>query len=110
METTEKEACHELMRLLVLGGTGLTGPYAIRRLHELGHEITVFHRGEHAADLPGGVRVLRGDFEKLPNLLRHPAPDVAIHMWAMTERAARSFADFFRGVARRAVVISSGDV
>ena len=98
------------MRILVLGGTGLTGPFAIRRLHELGHEITVFHRGEHAAELPDGVRVLRGDFENLPEALRHPAPDVAIHMWAMTEAAARSFTDFFRGAARRAVVISSGDV
>ncbi len=55
------------MRVLILGGgTTLTGPYAIRRLYALGHEVTVFHRGEHEADLPSGVRHLHGDFARVP--------------------------------------------
>jgi nucleoside-diphosphate-sugar epimerase len=98
------------MRVLVLGGTGLTGPFAVRRLCALGNEVTVFHRGEHAADLPPAVRVVRGDFDRLPPELRRPAPDVVVHMWAMTEAAAQSFVAFFRGFAGRVVLISSGDV
>ena len=98
------------MRILILGGTSLTGPYAVRRLHFLGHEITVFHRGEHEAELPAGVRHLHGDFAHLPRETFDPAPDVVVHMWAMTEMDAESFVDTFRGVASRAVVISSGDV
>jgi len=98
------------MRVLVLGGTGFTGPFVVRRLAELGHEVTVYHRGEHVVEFPGGVRELRGDFENFPDTLRQPAPDVAIHMWAMHETAARRFLDFFRGAAGRAIVISSGDV
>ena len=98
------------MRVLMLGGTSLTGPYAVRRLHALGHRVTVFHRGEHEAELPVGVRHLHGDLAHPPRELLHPAPDVVVDMWAMTEADAQSFVDTFRGVAGRAVVISSGDV
>jgi nucleoside-diphosphate-sugar epimerase len=101
------------MRVLILGGTGLTGPFAVRRLHALGHDVTVFHRGEHEAELPAGVRHVHGDIAPLfhvPRELRKPAPDVVVHMWAMTAADAESFVNTFRGVAGRAIVISSGDV
>lgn len=98
------------MRTLVLGGTTLTGPYVIRRLYSLGHQVTVFHRGEHEADLPAGVRHLHGDFKNLPREVFDPVPDVVVHMWAMTEMDAEALVRAFRGVASRTVVISSGDV
>ena len=44
------------MRVLVIGGTGITGPHVVRRLVEMGHEVTIFHRGQHEADLPPEVR------------------------------------------------------
>src|ERR1035438_3483524 len=55
------------MRVLVLGGTGLSGPFLVRRLYRLGHEVTVFHRGEHECELPAGVRRLRGDLHQPPD-------------------------------------------
>ncbi|MBZ5625648.1 MAG: NAD-dependent epimerase/dehydratase family protein [Acidobacteriia bacterium] len=98
------------MRILILGGTGLTGPFVVRRLHGLGHEVTVFHRGEHETQLPDGVRHIHGDLAHPPVALRHLAPDVVVHMWAMNEADARIFLDCFRGAAGRVVAISSGDV
>jgi len=98
------------MRVLMLGGTSLTGPYAVRRLHALGHEVTVFHRGDHEAEFPPEVRHVHGDFSDPPSAILDPAPDVVVHMWAMTQKDAESFVRRFRGVAGRAVVISSGDV
>ncbi|MBV8841846.1 MAG: NAD-dependent epimerase/dehydratase family protein [Bryobacterales bacterium] len=98
------------MRVLFLGGTTLTGPYAVRRLHSLGHEVTVFHRGEHETDLPPGVRHVHGELAKLPQQMFHPLPDVVVHMWAMTQRDAESLLAAFRGRAGQALVISSGDV
>lgn len=98
------------MRVLILGGTSLTGPYAVRRLHALGHEVTVFHRGEHEANLPAAVRHVHGEFARIPRELLDPALDVVVHMWAMTEADAASLVETFAGVAGRAVVISSGDV
>ena len=98
------------MRILILGGTSLTGPYAVRRLHAIGHEVTIFHRGEHEAEFPPGVRHVHGDFAQLPREASDPAPDVVVHMWAMTEMDAESLVKRFRCIASRAVVISSGDV
>lgn len=98
------------MRVLVLGGTGLSGPFLVRRLDELGHEVTIFHRGQHEADLPAGVRRIHGTLGDPPEELRRLASDVVVHMWAMTEGDAKSFLALFRGAAGRAVVISSGDV
>ena len=98
------------MRILFLGGTSLTGPYAVRRLDALGHRVTVFHRGDHEAEFPPGVEHVHGDFAHPPREILDSRPDVVVHMWAMTETDARQFVETFRGVAGRAVVISSGDV
>ena len=98
------------MRVVILGGTSLTGPHVVRRLHALGHDVTVFHRGTHEAGLPAEVRHVHGDLAQLPRDLCYPAPDVVVHMWAMTEADAQSFLTTFRGTAGRATVISSGDV
>ncbi|HLK67324.1 MAG TPA: NAD-dependent epimerase/dehydratase family protein [Bryobacteraceae bacterium] len=98
------------MRVLILGGTGLTGPFVARRLHNLGHEVTVFHRGKNRADLPDGVRRIYGDVRQPPASLRELAPDVAVHMWAMNETDTRAFLAGMRGAAGRIVAISSGDV
>src|SRR5215831_12940386 len=95
-----------MLRVLLLGGTGLTGPHAVRRLVSLGHEVTVFHRGQHRAELPAGVSEIAG--AALPPAAR--SQDVVVHMWAMTEADAAGFVATFRGYAGRAVVISSGDV
>jgi nucleoside-diphosphate-sugar epimerase len=98
------------MRVLILGGTGLTGPFVVRGLVRLGHEVTIFHRGGHEAGLPDGVTHIHGDIARPPAGLRHLSADVVVHMWAMNELDTRAFLDCFRGAAGRVVAISSGDV
>src|SRR6266699_2905730 len=49
------------MRVLIIGGTRFTGPFTVRALVTAGHDVTVFHRGEHAGDLPENVTRIRGD-------------------------------------------------
>ena len=98
------------MRVLVLGGTGFTGPHIVRGLNALGHEVTVFHRGETSVDLPRGVREVLGDVADPPEELRRLGADVVIHMLAYSEADAARFLGLFRGRAGRAVAISSGEV
>ena len=38
------------MRILVIGGTGPTGPYIVNGLIDRGHQVTIFHTGRHEVD------------------------------------------------------------
>jgi nucleoside-diphosphate-sugar epimerase len=101
------------MNILVLGGTGFIGPYAIRDLVGQGHQVAVFHRGRSIARLPDGVREILGDRCELGNLtaeFRRFSPDVVVDFILSSERQAKLTMDVFRGIAGRVVALSSGDV
>src|SRR5881275_2311672 len=50
------------MRILILGGTGFTGPFQVKYALARGHKVTVFNRGKtHPGELPEGVEQLIGD-------------------------------------------------
>ena len=101
------------MRILVIGGTGFVGPPIVRRLVDRGHEVLCFHRGQTEADLPPEVVHLHDDREKLadhrPDLARF-APEVVLDTRPMAETQARALMETVRGIARRVVALSSGDV
>lgn len=101
------------MRILLLGGTRFIGAATTTRLAQLGHDVAVFHRGQSEAELPAGIEHIHGDRARLGEFaaeLRRFAPEVLVDMLAMREADARSVIEVFRGLARRAVVISSADV
>ncbi|MFN0179871.1 MAG: NAD-dependent epimerase/dehydratase family protein [Gemmatimonadales bacterium] len=49
------------LKILILGGTGLTGPHQVRYALARGHTVTVFNRGRRNERLPKGVEELKGD-------------------------------------------------
>ena len=49
------------LRILILGGTGFTGPHQVRYALARGHQVTLFNRGRHPHDWPGQVVELTGD-------------------------------------------------
>lgn len=49
------------LRLLILGGTGFTGPFQVRYALERGHQVTLFNRGRRALEWPALVEELAGD-------------------------------------------------
>ncbi|MCC6506269.1 MAG: epimerase [Aquimonas sp.] len=49
------------MRILILGGTGFTGPHQVRYALQRGHQITLFNRGRKPKQWPGEVEELLGD-------------------------------------------------
>ena len=100
------------LRILIIGGTGFSGPHVVRRLVDLGHQIALFHRGETEADLPKGVTHILGDRRKLSdfaNQLKGFAPQVVLDMIPATEQDARSVMSIFKSVAQHVVAISSQD-
>ncbi len=52
------------LRILILGGTGFTGPHQVRYALARGHRVTLFNRGRHPQDWPGTVEELTGDRER----------------------------------------------
>ncbi len=100
------------MRVLVLGGTEFTGPFVVRELLHDGHDVVVFHRGNHEHPLTSDARHVHGDFEAfeahLPEL-RALQPQVVVDMRAFRREEGRRVLGF-KGVAERAVVASSADV
>jgi nucleoside-diphosphate-sugar epimerase len=101
------------MRILVIGGTNFIGPHLVRRLVKFGHEVAVFHRGRTHTELPASVQHLLGDRHRLVDHrdeFRRLGPEVVVDMIAYTEDDARGLVETSRGLARRMVVLSSGDV
>jgi len=49
------------MNILILGGTGFTGPHQVAYALERGHKVTVFNRGRQGNPWPGRVEELLGD-------------------------------------------------
>jgi nucleoside-diphosphate-sugar epimerase len=107
------------MHVLILGGTGFIGPYVVKQLQNLGHEVTVFHSGYTEVNLPSTVHHIHcetlkfgnrrclsdfaAEFESFP-------PDVVVDMIPMTELDAKVVVDTFDGMAKRVIAISSQDV
>ncbi len=99
--------------MLVIGGTNFIGPFVVRRLIGLGHEVTVFHRGKTEAKLPSETRQKIGDRRRLNEYteeLQSHTPEVVLDMIPMNEYEARDVMRTFRGVADRVVAVSSQDV
>jgi nucleoside-diphosphate-sugar epimerase len=55
------KAPRKSLRILILGGTGLTGPHQVRYALSRGHKITLFNRGKQPHTWPGAVEELIGD-------------------------------------------------
>jgi nucleoside-diphosphate-sugar epimerase len=109
------------MRVFIIGGTQLSGPYLVRHLLQMGHEVTVYHRGNHPENVPPVVQQIiaprgpadpvdRYHLRGLKDPLRELRPEVVVHMIAFTAADAEVFVEVFRGIARRAVVAGSSDV
>src|SRR4051812_36831017 len=83
------------MRMLILGGTRLSGRFLVRELLAMGHEVILFHRGNNAANVPAGAEQIMAPAEpgttadryhlrEFVAQFRDFAPDVVIHMIAFT--------------------------
>jgi len=49
------------MKVCIIGGTGNISSSFVPLLQELGHEVVLFNRGQRAATVPAGVRLIQGD-------------------------------------------------
>ena len=96
------------LRILILGGTGFTGPFQVRYALSRGHKITVFNRGRtHPGELPKEAEQLLGDRNGQLDALKGRTWDVVIDNPATLPVWVRDAAQILKGNAERYVFISS---
>jgi len=101
------------MKILIIGGSRFIGLQTTKMLHEAGHTLAIFNRGNNAASLPEGIQHIPGDRDTLvesADALRAFAPDVVWHNIVLDDNHVRDVQTVFTGVARRFVMTSSMDV
>jgi 2'-hydroxyisoflavone reductase len=96
------------LRILILGGTGFTGPYQVRYALSRGHKVTTFNRGKtHPGELPKEVEQLIGDRNGQLDALKGRTWDVAIDNPTTLPVWVRDAAQILKGNVERYVFIST---
>jgi 2'-hydroxyisoflavone reductase len=96
------------LRILILGGTGFTGPYQVRYALSRGHKVTTFNRGKtHPGELPNEVEQLVGDRNGKLDALKDRQWDVAIDNPTTLPAWVRDAAQVLKGNVERYVFVST---
>src|ERR1700751_4649624 len=96
------------LRILILGGTGFTGPYQVRYALSRGHKVTTFNRGKtHPGELPAEVEQLVGDRNGNLDALKNRQWDVVIDNPTTLPAWVRDAAQVLKGNVERYVFIST---
>src|SRR5580658_898838 len=97
------------MKTLFIGGTGIISTASTALAAKRGLDITLLSRGQHAAELPAGVKTLVADVNDpalVPRLERESF-DTVVDWIAFTPADIERDLALFRGRTRQFVFISS---
>jgi nucleoside-diphosphate-sugar epimerase len=97
------------MRVLYIGGSGEISFHCIHESLRLGHQVTVFNRGNHNAGLPAACRLVKGDLEDdvAYGALASENFDVVCQFRLFTPAALRRDLALFAGHCGQYLLISS---
>lgn len=96
------------LRILILGGTGFTGPLQVRYALSRGHQVTVFNRGRtHPGELPKEAEQLLGDRNGKLDALKGRKWDVVIDNPTTLPVWVRDAAEILKGNVDRYVFTST---
>ena len=96
------------LKILILGGTGFTGPFQVRYALSRGHAVTVFNRGKtHPGELPKEAEQLLGDRNGQLDALKGRKWDVVIDNPTTLPVWVRDAAQILKGNVDRYVFIST---
>ncbi|MBI2853859.1 MAG: NAD-dependent epimerase/dehydratase family protein [Chloroflexi bacterium] len=94
------------MNVLVVGGTGPTGPFVVNGLIERGHKVTILHTGAHEVEFAEPVEHLHGDpnfKDTIEATLGNRVFDLVIGMYGRT----RYVAEVIKGRTPRFIAVGA---
>jgi len=100
------------MKVLVIGGTRFIGTFVIEQLLDKGHDVALFHRGNHQVPYEN-ITSIKGDREDLleyKEKFKSYNPDIVLDMIPLTQKHAKDVIETFKDITQRIIAISSGDV
>jgi 2'-hydroxyisoflavone reductase len=95
------------VKLLILGGTVFLGRHLVEAALTRGHEVTLFNRGQHNANLYPAVEKLRGDRDGGLDALRGRRWDAVVDTCGYVPRLVRASADALKDAVDRYAFIST---
>lgn len=95
------------MKILIIGGTIFLGRHLVEAALEKGHEVTMFNRGWHNADLYPQAEKLRGNRASELSALRGKSWDAAIDTCGYVPSVVRKSAEFLRDAVEHYTFVSS---
>ena len=95
------------MKILVLGGTQFVGRHLTEAALARGHEVTLFHRGQHGAELFPDVERIHGDRDGGLEGLKGRTWDAVVDTCGYVPRVVRESAQLLANSVERYVFVSS---
>lgn len=104
------------LKVLILGGTGQTGPHLIEELRRRGHTVTMFNRGTRSEELFPDVECLIGDRQPEPGdglkaleaeIAGGRRWDICIDIWPQIPRIVENTAVLLKGHVGHYMFVSS---
>lgn len=95
------------LKVLVLGGTGISGPHLVRELTTRGHQVSLFNRGKRNPGLFPNVETLIGDRNGPLDVLEGRDWDVVVDNSGYFPRQVQASAQLLEDHARHYIYVSS---
>lgn len=107
LATTGRVYAKEPLKILILGGTGFTGPHQVEVALGRGHDVTLFNRGKTAPGLFPQVESLTGDRDGDLSALQGRKWDAVIDNSGNVPRWVQSAAAVLKGNVGQYMYVSS---
>ncbi|WP_206606644.1 NAD-dependent epimerase/dehydratase family protein [Steroidobacter cummioxidans] len=95
------------MKVLILGGTGISGPHLVRELRDAGHQLTLLNRGKRNPGMFKDVETLLGDRAGPLDVLKGRDWDVVVDNSGYFPKHVKASAELLKGHTQHYIYVSS---
>jgi 2'-hydroxyisoflavone reductase len=106
-ETFAAEQPVKPLKVLILGGTGISGPHLVRDLRAAGHQLTLLNRGKRAPGMFKDIETLIGDRNGPLDVLKGRDWDVVVDNSGYFPRQVKSSTDLLKEHSQHYIYVSS---